>query len=275
MSAVQLNVLRDEINRLSGDFANPDSFSRQVLNLLTKYADLTYKPGVSVQQPLILPSLRPANLVIRQLESRLLNLAQQNPNYALSAAACLWQLEYVETRLLAAFLLGQIPLPPHDPLISLLDEWCHSGQERLLLQQIISRASNQLCQQNPEIWLQTIRQWLSAGNNTDITIGLMALISLIEHDKFSNLPSVYKVIADGLLYIPEINYPDLQTIMIRLEKRSPIETTHFIRQLIATHQNPQIFRFIRRLLPSFSPEVQSNLRSALTTARGSSRVKDQ
>jgi len=78
-----------------------------------------------------------------------------------------------------------------------------------------------------------------------------------------------------LLYIPEINYPDLQTILIRLAERSPIETTHFIRQLIATHQNPQIFRFIRRLLPSFSPEVQSNLRSALTTARGSSRVKDQ
>ncbi len=273
MSAVQLNVLKEEINRLSEDFANPHTFSRQVLDLLIKYADLTYKPGVSVQQPLILPSLRPASLVIRQMESRLLNLAQQNPDSALSAAARLWQLEYVETRLLAAFLLGHIPLPPHTPVIALLDEWCHSGQERLFLQETISRASNQLCQQSPDIWLQTIRQWLSAGNNADITLGLIALNALIEHEKFTNLPSVYKVITDGLLYIPENNYPDLQTIITRLAGRSPVETTHFIRQLIAAHQNPQIHRLIRRILPSFPPQAQVSLRSALPTIRGSSQTK--
>ncbi len=265
MPAVQLNLLKDQIQQLSGKFDQPVDFRLAITELLNLYSDRTYKAGDTVRQPLLTPAYRPPALVLRQIEMALTTCARQSPQAALFVSTELWQSEYLETRLLAAFLLGQIPVPPHLAVVEHLRAFCQSGPERILLEAVIDQGSYLLRQKASDPWLQTIRAWLSSGDSVLQTSGIMALKSMVADERFTNLPAIYAQLNDQIAQIPDRLSDEMQGLIIILAQRSTGETAHFLRQMITTQNSVSVVRLIRRCIPDLPASIQANVRAAFPT----------
>lgn len=264
MPAVQLNLLKDQIQQLIGKFGQPAGFQLALIELLNLYSDRTYKAGDTVRQPLLTPSYRPPALVLRQVEMALITSARQSPEAALMVSAELWQSEYLEPRLLGAFLLGQIPVPPHQPVIDRLQSFCQSGPERILLEAVIDQGSCLLRQKASDPWLKAIHAWLSSGNPVLQISGIMALKSLVMDERFTNLPAIYAQLNDQIAQLPEHLSDEVQGLIIALAQRSTGETAHFLRQMITTQNSAPVTRLIRRCIPDLPAAIQPNVRAALS-----------
>lgn len=265
MPAVQLNLLKDQIQQLVGKFSQPADFRLALIELLNLYSDRTYKAGDTVRQPLLTPVYRPPALVLRQVEMALVACARQSPETALRVSVELWQSEFLEPRLLAAFLLGQIPVPPQQPIIDRLQTFCQSGPERILLEAVIDEGSYLLRQKASDAWLQAIHTWLSSGDPVLQISAIMALKSLVTDERFTNLPAVYAQINDQIAHIPNQLSDEVQGLIIALAQRSTQETAHFLRQMVTTQKSAFVVRLVRRCIPDLPASIQANVRAAVPT----------
>src|SRR5512142_2159797 len=109
MPAAELTRLRAQINGLITRFADPNGFRLALRDLLELYANRAYRPGQAVQPQPLLPSYRVAPLIMQQLELELSKTCQEQPAAALELIETLWHDPFLEPRLLAATLLGNIP----------------------------------------------------------------------------------------------------------------------------------------------------------------------
>ena len=67
-------------------------------------------------------------MVLRQIETELGPVAEKQPIQALELADALWDEGWLETRLLAAFLLGRIP-PQEERLLARLTAWTQAVRD--------------------------------------------------------------------------------------------------------------------------------------------------
>lgn len=266
MPAVQLARLKAEIQKLSWQFTNPVEFERGLRDLLERYADRVYRPGETLQFQKRTPAYRAPAIVLRQLELDLERLCRENPGAALLLAETLWKQPYLEPRLLAAFLLGRAPLSPPEAALERLRLWCQASEDMRLIDEVLKRGSARTRQEQPEQWLQFCRQWLEERKLHSQRLGLRALLPAIHDREFENLPPVYPLIAPFLQSEPTGVQGELKEVLQALAARSPKETAFFLRQLLSIGLPLTSQRLIRRLLPAFSPEYQTGLRSALFSA---------
>jgi hypothetical protein len=108
MPAIDLARLKKQTAQLADLFDQPADFLRELKEILDYYVNRTLR-SQGVAPSSVLPTYRTPSVVLRQIETELSPVAEKNPIEALELADALWDEGWLETRLLAAFLLGTNP----------------------------------------------------------------------------------------------------------------------------------------------------------------------
>jgi len=263
MPAIQLARLKTQVDQLVWTFTRPQDFQRGLKNLLEMYADWSYHPGETIEPASLLPAYHVSPLLLHQVEQQLTRQCQEMPAAGLALADILWQNEYFEPRVLATFILGQIPLKPPEEVIQRLKGWSAPALDKKLQEAIFLQATLRLRRENTTTWMEIINEWLSANPVASKVMGLRALVFLLGDREFENLPAVFNLLQPLILTAPSRLHGELLEVLQSLVRRSPVETTHFLRQALSSTSSPISARLVRQILPSLSPELQASLRKSL------------
>lgn len=263
MPAAELSRLRTQINGLIIRFAEPEPFRIALRDLLESYANRAYRPGQAVQPQPLLPSYRVSPLVTQQLELELSKTCREQPAQAIEVVEALWKDPYLEPRVLAAHLLGAIPIHQAEAVIEKLREWGQPNENFRMLDHLFQHSTRTLRREAPHYLLDLYEEWINSTNTAMQGLGLRALVPLIHDEVFENLPAIFRLISPAIQSAPSALHTDLQAVLEALTKRSPTEAAYFLRQVLSLATGPGTARLIRRCLPLFGSAQQDSLRTAL------------
>jgi hypothetical protein len=237
MPAIDLARLKKQTAHLADLFDQPVDFLREHREILDHYVNRTLR-SQGVAPSSVLPTYRTPTVVLRHMENELGPLAEQRPLQALELADALWDEGWLETRLLAAYLLGRIP-----------------PQEERLLARLT------------DLFLILVKEWLHPARQRMWSNGIQALVPLISSEEFDNLPPIFEIIEPILKAAPAALQFDLQELITALYQASPDETTYFLQQILKRTKSPLPAVALRRMSPELPLELQTSLREMLREKR--------
>jgi hypothetical protein len=264
MPAINLARLKTQAARLSEKFNKPEAFVRDLNELLDFYTNRTIR-ATQIAQRLSLPTYRTPAPVLRQIQAELVPLAGTRPIEAIALIDALWNAGSLEARLLAAYLLGSIPLDQAIPALTRLPDWLAQSMDKEIRSALLTDAFARLRRDNPEALFILLEDWLKSPRNSLQVWGLRALIPMLTDPHFENLPAVFRILKPAVRSAGPVTQLELQACFATLEQVSLTETLSFLREIIGDNPSPLMLRTFRRILPGLSPELQAGLREMLRT----------
>lgn len=262
MPAINLANLNKEAARLVELFEEPAAFIRELCEFLEKYVNRTLRTRDSVAASSTLPTYRTPPAVLRKIENTLRPLAKENTDQALDLADKLWDEGHLETRLLAAYLLGLLP-PYEARLLARLTVWTQKVRDPSVRTSLLTHSLARLREETPENFLNLISEWLYPHRQQFWSNGLQALLPLIKTPKFDNLPPIFNLFEPVLNTAPTALQDDIKEIILALYEDSPTETTYFIKKTLEKSEKPLLKVMLRRLSSDFPSALQNSLQSEL------------
>lgn len=266
MPAIQPARLRHQAALLAEHFPDPPAYIRSLHYVLDFYSDRARRPGKTGKPGPLLSAYNVRPPVLRMVLQEITPLAQQDILGGLALCDALWAEPYLECRLLAGMLLGQIPPQPPEEITSRLQRWITTDLEFFLIEALLSNGVERLHRQQPQVLLRMIEDWLSSTKTFPQQLGLRALLPLIKDPGFENLPVFFRLIQPLCQVAPVALRPDLLDVLAALAQRSPQETTYFLRQTLLFPDSPDTPWLIRQSLGQFPPDFQASLRQAVRQA---------
>jgi len=258
MPAIDITRLKIQSAVLVEKFDQPSVFIKELHQILDLYADRTIRQGVVASPVSILNAYRVPTAVLRQIVMELGPLAAIFPDQAMSLTDNLWKDGFLESRLLAADLLGRIP-PGTDLLLERISAWVSRTRDEQVRMALLRTSLARIRKEAPSIFLQLMRTWLDTSNRKMWANGIHAIIPLLEDPNYQNLPPVYNLLSPAIKNMPSIMQNDLADLINALYLASPVETTYFLRQVITGSSSLQLPVTIRRILP----QLPSSLRPVI------------
>lgn len=265
MPAIDLARLKKQTAQLADLFDQPAEFLRAHRDILDFYVNRTLR-SQTVAPSSVLPTYRTPNVVLRHIENELGPLAARKPIQALELADALWDEGWLETRLLAAFLLGRIP-PQEERLLARLTAWTQAVRDPEVRAALLTTSLTRLRSETPDLFLVLVKEWLHPARQRMWSNGIQALVPLIASPDFDNLPPIFETIGPIFKAPPAALQFDLEELLIALYTASPSETTYFLQQLIKGTRSPAPSVALRRMLPDLPPDLQDSLREILRETR--------
>jgi hypothetical protein len=265
MPAIDLARLKSQAARLADSFSNHMAFLRELHELLELYTNRTMRAS-RVAKHLSLPTFHTPAPVLRQIERELTPLANQSPIKGVILAAELWKDASLESRLLAAHLIGMIPPSDAIPLLTRLPDWLTQSSDKAIHHALLTGSFTRIRRENPEAFFLLLEDWLNSPRASLQIWGMQALIPLLNDPNFENLPAVFRILRPSVLAAGPSTQMELQACVAALERISLTETIFYMRELFLSDHSPLFLRTLRRMLPAFSPELQTALRDMLRTA---------
>ncbi len=262
MPAIDLARLKKQTARLADLFDQPAEFIREVNEILESYVNRTLRTRDAVAPSSTLPTYRTPAVILRRIESELSPLAEKNTDQALELADELWDVGYLETHLLAAFLLGHIS-PEEDRLLARLTVWTQKVRDPNVRTSLLTHSLTRLRKETPEHFLALVTEWLYPHREQFWSNGLQALLPLIENPTFENLPPIFTIIEPVVIAAHTRLQKDIQNIIIALYQDAPTETSYFLKNIIKKSENPQTKVLLRRISPSLPLPLQTELKTEL------------
>lgn len=266
MPAIQPARLRHQAALLAEQFSDPPAYIRSLHYVLDFYSDRARRPGKTGKPGPLLTAYNVRPPVLRMLLQELIPQAEQDVAGGLALCDALWAEPYLECRLLAGMLLGQIPLQPPEAITDRLQGWITTNLEFFLIEALLSNGVERLHRQQPQVLIHMIEGWLHSTKTFHQQLGLRALLPLIRDPAFENLPVFFRLIQQLCQAAPAALRPDLLDVLAALARRSPQETAYFLRQTLIFPDSPDTPWLIRQSLSQFPPEMQSSLRQAMREA---------
>lgn len=261
MPAIDLARLKKQTARLADLFDQPVLFLRAHREILDFYVNHSLR-SQGVAPSSVLPTYRTPSVVLRQIETELGPVAERQPIQALELADALWDEGWLETRLLAAFLLGRIP-PQEERLLARLTAWTQAVRDPSVRAALLTTSLTRLRRETPDLFLVLVKEWLHPARQRMWSNGIQALVPLISSPDFDNLPPIFEIVEPIIVAAPATLQFDLQELIIMLYEASPDETTYFIQQILKSTKSPMLAVALRRMSPEFPAELQSSLREML------------
>ncbi len=263
MPAIQPARLKQQSARLVEEFSQPGVFVRQLRTLFELYADHTHRPGQAGEPAALLQAYKTPPPVLRQINQDLRPLANSEPDAGLALCDRLWQEPFLEMRILAIWLLGQIPLTHVESILQRLDAWGRSGAEERLVGALLEHGTARIRQEAPAHLLELSQNWLQASQIPIQQLGLRTLIPLVTDPGFEALPSIFQIVTPYLRLAPPRLRPDIVEVLNALVLRSPQEAAYILKQNLTSPENPDTAWLARQVMKSFPPATQDSLRVAL------------
>jgi hypothetical protein len=261
MPAIDLARLKKQTAKLADLFDEPAAFLHEHREILDHYVNRTLR-SQGVAPSSVLPTYRTPTVVVRQIENELGPLAERQPIQALELADALWDEGWLETRLLAAFLLGRIP-PQEERLLARLTAWTQAVRDPSVRAALLTTSLTRLRKETPDLFLVLVKEWLYPSRKRMWSNGIQALVPLISAANFDNLPPIFEIISPILKASPASLQFDILELLVTLYNKSPDETLYFIQQLLKGTKSEIPVISLRRMLPEMPPDFQANLREIL------------
>jgi hypothetical protein len=262
MPAIDLARLKIQAARLAEKFGEPQAFLLALNELLGYYTNRTIR-ATQVAQRLSLPTYHTPRPVLRQIESELAVLAEKKPAEAIALSSVLWEANSLESRLLAAYLLGNLPSAQAISAMARLPVWLNQSTDKEIRTALLTIALARLRLEEPDAFFSMLEGWLGSQRSILQIWGLQALIPLLQNQQFENLPAVFRILRPALLAAGPATQLDVQACLAALERVSLTETKAFLREIIRGNPEPMMLRIFRRVLPGLSPELQEAVRETL------------
>jgi hypothetical protein len=261
MPAIDLARLNKQTAQLADVFSEPGMFLRELQEILEFYVNRSLR-SQSVAPSSVLPTYRTPVVVLRQIEKEIGPVAEKQPILALELADALWDEGWLETRLLAAFLLGRIP-PQEERLLARLTAWTQAVRDPEVRAALLTTSLTRLRRETPDLFLVLVREWLHPARQRMWSNGVQALVPLISSPEFDNLPPIFEIVEPIIKASPATLQYDLQELIITLYEASPDETTYFLQQILKGTKSPLPAVALRRMAPELPTELQSSLREMI------------
>jgi hypothetical protein len=262
MPAIDLARLRKQANRLADFFFLPDEFMKHLREMLEFYVNHTLRTVENVAPGSNLKTYRTPTAVITQIENELRPSAEANPEFALELADTLWDEGALETRLLAAYLLGRIP-PKEEQLLPRLTAWSRQVRDPQVRSALLSTSLMRMRKENPEQFLNLIREYLHPARTSSWSNGMQALLPMIADASYANLPPILDILEPIIEEAPAALQNELTDLIIALYRASSSETTFMLKHVLSNTENPMTAVTMRRIVTSFPPLLQNELRDLL------------
>src|SRR5215216_31175 len=265
MPAIDLARLKKQTVKLADLFDHPSDFLREHRDILDHYVNRSLR-SQGVAPSSVLPTYRTPTAVLRQIETELGPIAENRPVQALELADALWDEGWLETRLLAAFLLGRIP-PQEERLLARLTAWTQAVRDPDVRAALLTTSLTRLRRETPGLFLVLVKEWLHPARQRMWSNGVQALVPLISSPDFDNLPPIFEIVEPIIKAAPGTLQFDLQELITVLYEASPEETIYFLQQILKESKSPLPAVALRRMSPELPLELQSNLREMLRKAK--------
>jgi hypothetical protein len=262
MPAIDLARLRKQANRLADFFFLPDEFMKHLREMLDFYVNYTLRTKENVAPGSNLKTYRTPPAVITQIENELRAVAEANPHFALELADVLWDEGALETRLLAAFLLGRIP-PQEEHLLPRITAWTQQIRDPNVRSALLSTSLTRMRKETPDQFLKLIREYLHPARERTWSNGIQALLPMIADTSFSNLPPILDIVEPIIEEAPSTLQNDLAELIVALYRASANETIFMLKHVLGDSQNPMTVVTMRRIVTLFPPHLQTELRDLL------------
>ncbi len=271
MPAIDIARLKIQAAALVENFDQPDVFLKNLHEILDLYADRTLRIGVVSAPITVIPSYRVHQSVLRQIEQELLPLASTFPEPAMALTDSLWKDGYLETRLLAAALLGRIN-PSTPLLLDRVSAWVSRARDKTLRNALLGNSLGRLRHETPEQFLNLMKEWLSPDWPKMWPNAILAILPLIQDPAYDNLPPVYDLIKPIIENPPTTLQLEISELINALYIASPKETTFYLKQILLLSQNSHTLLFFRRALPAINDELREPMREWLRSAQKANKA---
>jgi hypothetical protein len=262
MPTIQLGRLQTEAAQLSEHFNQPELYVKELEHLLETYASRVHRQGrVRGMRP-VLFSFEVPQPVLKRLELEMALQAREQTQAALAIADALWARRSIETRQLAARLLGAIPAKPGE-VAQRLEAWAGENREEVLAPELETRAAFHLVHAFPEELLSFTNRLLANGEPRLQVLGLGLLRTLLAEDGFSNLPALFSLLGEVSQDPSRKIRPYVADLLGSLAERSPKETTYFLQQQLAAKPGEGTLWVARQVLRRLPEDGQESLRGSL------------
>lgn len=263
MPAIIPARLKLQSNELAALFSKPKVFMRRLVDLLENYADRTHRQSQSGTPNPLIASYHVPQPVIRQLVISLRAPVQADQNTAYDICDLLWAHPFLETRTLAAHILGWLHAIPEQRILEKLIAWQSPPLDDRLLHTIIQHGFTHLRKANPEFVMQVAQGWVKSKQSNEQQAGLIALETLIRDSEYENLPSIILAASPFFRKIPLELSSTVQSFLISMVERYPQETTYTLLETLQASDNPDTARLIRQVLSKSRRESNSNSSAGL------------
>jgi hypothetical protein len=263
MPAIRPARLKKQVADLVSNYNQPAIFVRELRALLELYTDHTQRPGQSgIPNPLLDSYNTPAP-VMRQVWHELSRTINQHPEEILQLCDAIWAEPNYDLQLLAARLLGQLPVVPPGAVMDRLQAWVRSDPDRRILDGLLEYGLQRFQKESPDQLLELIASMLSSQDISEKHAGLRALLPLINNTGVTYLPAIFRLVTPFLRIAHPRLRPDIITVTAALARCSPSETAYLLRQNLTAPDNPDTPWLIRQVLDEFPEETQAGLRAAM------------
>ncbi|MHC1783349.1 MAG: DNA alkylation repair protein [Anaerolineaceae bacterium] len=268
MPAVELSRLKHQLDDVSKVFDKPSLYREGINHLLDFYSDRVYRQSPALKPAPFTPSFRVPPLVIRFMEQEFLRLTRANPKAALAVADELWRQNNLEAHLFATEILGLLSSSYKDEVFNRLQVWAEGSDDASSLNLLLTHGTETIRRTDPLVWLRQIETWAHADREKSQILAVKALQAFADEAGFNNLPPVYRLLTPLVLQAGLRLQPSLEMILETLARRSPGETSFFLRQVLSGATNPATIRLIRKIIPAFDPDYQASLKAAVKDLSG-------
>ena len=262
MPAIDLARLRKQANRLADFFFLPEEFLKHLREMLDFYVNYTLRTKENVAPGSNLKTYRTPVAVLTQIENEVRAVAEANPDYALELADLLWDEGALETRLLAAYLLGRIP-PQEERLLPRLTAWTQQIRDPDVRSALLSTSLTRMRKETPNQFLNLVREYLHPARMRTWSNGLQALLPMIADSTYENLPTILDIVEPIIEEAPTTLQNELIDLIVALYRTSASETTFMLKHILTNTENTMTVLTMRRIVTSFPPLLQKELRDIL------------
>jgi hypothetical protein len=266
MPAIELARLKKQSVQLADSFDQPDEFVHALRDTLEYYVNRSLREVDSTAPASVLDTYRTPPVILRHIEIEIAPLALANPEQALDLADRLWDEGWLETRLLAASLLGRLP-PREERLLARLTAWTTQVRDPSVRSALLSTSLVRLRKETPDQFLLLVGEWLNPERARMWSNGIQALLPLIKDPNFNNLPPVFDTLMHVVEAAPGILQKDLIDLFQALYSISPTETTYFLREVISNSSTSMTATTFRRISPSLPPKLAESIRDLVKIKR--------
>lgn len=261
MPAIDLSRLKKQTAHLADIFDRPSDFISKHREILDFYVNRTLR-SQRVAPSSVLPTYRTPSVVLRQIETVLGTVAEEQPIQALELADALWDEGWLETRLLAAFLLGRIP-PQEERLLARLTAWTQQVRDPDVRAALLTTSLTRLRKETPDLFLILVKEWLHPARQRMWSNGIQAIVPLVNNPEYDNLPPIFEIVEPIVKSSPAALQFDMQELLTALYKASPDETLFFISQILKKTKSPLTAVSLRRMSPKLPDMMRTSLREIL------------
>jgi hypothetical protein len=261
MPSIELARLRKQALRLADFFFAPDEFVRYLNTTLDTYVNYTVRGRRPAAAGSNLPSHRTPAVVMRQIEHELTPIASGADHAAASLALAdrLWDEGWLESRLIAAFVLGRIP-PEEAPVIARITAWIAQVRDPEIQAWLLENGLHRMRRDAPDMLLQLIAEWLRPERPRLWPAAIKAASAAAKDPAFPNLPALMASLEPALRAAPPDMQLEFEGLILALHGVSPTETHFLIRQILTTSVEPSAAVLFRRMSPALPPELQEEIR---------------